>query len=243
MKTIAFWNRKGGTGKTTTAGNVAGELRYFGRTLVVDCDPQSNMTAWLAPEAQHELADVLSGSMGISKAITPARPGLDILGGFAIGGELRSWIETNIRNKPFAFSDLAETAAAAGYQYMIFDLAPGDGATEIYALSACDSVILVANAEAFSYDGIEAAEFTLGEVKANLRARFEVSALVANRVNRSYLAHHAYLHAINQSPYPVYSIGQSTAIHDAQPAHKTLNEYEPGNAWTSEYLRIAEALK
>lgn len=52
MKTICFYNRKGGTGKTTTAINVAGCLdKYFKKkVLIVDCDTQCNTTNCLLSE-------------------------------------------------------------------------------------------------------------------------------------------------------------------------------------------------
>ena len=242
MKTIAFWNRKGGVGKTTTAGNVAFELSHHGRVLLIDCDPQANMTSWLAPGAQHELADVLSGSVSLADAVTPARATLDVLGSFAIGGELRDWIETNIRKQPFAFVDLKSKAEALGYTFVVMDLAPGDGPIELYAMSACDHVVLVASPETFSYEGLESAEHTLQEVRTNLRAQFTIPALVANRINRSYAAHQAYSEAIEKVPYEVFQIGQATGIHDCLGQHKTIFEHEPGNRYTTEYVRLAGVL-
>ena len=64
MKVIAVMNQKGGTGKTTSAINLAGELARRGRrVLLVDMDTQGNATSNLelteVPEAT--LSDVITG--------------------------------------------------------------------------------------------------------------------------------------------------------------------------------------
>lgn len=47
MKTIAFYNNKGGVGKTTLAANVGYNLSAMGyRVLMVDCDPQGNLSSF-----------------------------------------------------------------------------------------------------------------------------------------------------------------------------------------------------
>lgn len=55
MRTLSFFNNKGGVGKTTLSTNVA---HYFARqgkrVLYVDCDPQCNATQLMLTEDQHE---------------------------------------------------------------------------------------------------------------------------------------------------------------------------------------------
>ena len=244
MKTIAFWNRKGGTGKTTTAGNVAADLRNYGRTLLVDCDPQSNLTSWLVTKgAEHELVDVLTSTVGLPLAVVNVRAALDVLPSFAIGGELKTWAETKLPGQPFAFADLREAIHAVGYQYAVFDMAPGDSTLERAALAVADEVGLVAAPEYFSADGLEAAADTLQAVLRDRRAHFQASCLVVNRVNRSYAAHEVFTEAFGASGYRLYTIGQSTGIHDALMLHKTIWDHDPGNRWITEYKRLTKELQ
>lgn len=55
MKKIAFFNHKGGVGKTTLTVNVADALEDLGKTvLLVDADPQCNLTAFYIAEPDLE---------------------------------------------------------------------------------------------------------------------------------------------------------------------------------------------
>src|SRR5579863_5763288 len=57
MKTIIFFNNKGGVGKTTIVYHVAWMLSELGiKTIAVDLDPQSNLTSmFISPERLEEI--------------------------------------------------------------------------------------------------------------------------------------------------------------------------------------------
>ena len=87
-KVITVINRKGGVGKTTLAGNLAGELLALERrTAVLDLDPQATLTTWagmgdgvlaiinrhLEPKGVPDLQRALDGEVQVAIIDTPPR--------------------------------------------------------------------------------------------------------------------------------------------------------------------------
>lgn len=73
MKTIAFFNNKGGVGKTTLLYHLAWMFSEMGvRTVAVDLDPQSNLTSmFLSEERLDELWEGPAASQSIVAAVSP----------------------------------------------------------------------------------------------------------------------------------------------------------------------------
>ncbi len=65
-KTVVFFNKKGGPGKTTLSMNVAATLALDARVLVIDADPQASATKWFnaAPESRPFPVPVVGYSQG-----------------------------------------------------------------------------------------------------------------------------------------------------------------------------------
>lgn len=178
---VAFFNNKGGVGKTTLAYHVAWMLRELGATvLAVDLDPQANLTsAFLADGRVEELWESRP-RLTIAGALTPLLEGEGALGephveeiepGLAlVPGDLAlssaeqelsaAWpnaIDRNIR----AFRVLAAFAAAAraasaqvDAQVTLLDLGPNLGALNRAAMIAADFVVVPLAPDLFSLQGL-----------------------------------------------------------------------------------------
>jgi len=238
VKTIAIGNLKGGTGKTSTAGNLAYALREFGPVLLVDADPQGNLSGWLSEEPTDAVRDALEGK---PLNVVKLRENLDLLTTLDLASELREWSDYRLNKEEFAIFDFLDAADAAGYRYCIVDLHPEATATlERRFLSAADEVITVMAAETFSVNGLDNFLGALKTIQRQSRRDFKTDRVVLNRVNRSYSIHNAYLEQLESKGLTLYTIGQAQAIANAQLFGLFLAEHDEESKQIAEYKRLAE---
>jgi chromosome partitioning protein len=149
---IAIANEKGGVGKTTTALSLGAALvEAPSRVLLVDIDPQANLTLSLGVkpyQLQHTIADVLMGGQNISRIImrTNVRD-LDL----APANEEMRLAEQFLRireNFDRLLRDALEEIAA--YDFIIIDCPPAVGSLTHSALTAAQLYLLPTQCEYFS---------------------------------------------------------------------------------------------
>lgn len=254
MKSIAFAVQKGGTGKTTTAVNVAHGLALKGnKTVLIDCDPQGNATNNLFTEKPvHELAEVLKGEITPDEGITEIRDNLFIIPTISIGGGLRAWGRSDAKDEIYIFDDLKKELGKMGFDYIIYDLSPSFGDLEQAVLMGADEVITPILPEPFSVDGVEIFVSELNRFRRQKRAKVDFSRVIVNNVNLSLGIHRKNLNDIQTAvagKMDIMVVPQDTSLKNAQGDCKSIYEYTrkgdkaPGLSRAVEaYNSIVEAL-
>ncbi len=152
MKTIAFYNNKGGVGKTTLAANIAYDLSADGyKVLMIDCDPQGNLSSFYSRYnlTKHDLCDALQkGSRAASSIYRTQYKNLDI-----IPGNIKSEVLQPTAGQLY---ELVQSFRYT-YDYCIIDCAPAFSALTESAVKAADLVLVPVKLDNFSIDGIDTA--------------------------------------------------------------------------------------
>ena len=146
MLTIAVINQKGGSGKTTTATNLAA---VWGRerhrpTLLVDLDPQFAATRHLGvrpADLDATLYDVLAvEDVDVGDAIVSHSDGLDLLAGDRRLAELELSLVGEAMREQFLTSALEPIASR--YELCVLDCPPNLGLLTVNALVAADRILV-----------------------------------------------------------------------------------------------------
>lgn len=193
MKSVAFFNNKGGVGKTTLVYHLAWMLADRGvKTLVVDLDPQANLTAMfldedrleeLWPDDEHPAT--IYGAIrpilrGVGDIATPhveqLHPNLGVvpgdLGLSRFEDKLSAaWPQCHNRDESAfrtmtAFHRVVEAGATWGAEIALIDVGPNLGAINRSAMIASDQVILPLAPDLFSLQGLKNLGPTLREWRA-----------------------------------------------------------------------------
>jgi chromosome partitioning protein len=183
MKTIAFFNNKGGVGKTTLVYHLASMFPDMGiRVVAADLDPQANLTSMslpadaLAALENDELssiydvvAPVISGDAPVAPEIYEVAEGFGLLLGdlelsFVEDALSTAWAESRadsplVRRRGMRGSAaLAKAVRDAGENYRadvaLIDVGPNLGAINRAALLGADYVIVPVAPDIFSLKGL-----------------------------------------------------------------------------------------
>jgi chromosome partitioning protein len=177
-KVIVLANQKGGVAKTTTTLNLGVAMRELGhRVLVIDLDPQGNLTMsqGMNPDAiDRSMFDVLVHRIPISDVIKSVEVDVAVASIDLAGAELA--LSALIGRERALEKALVEVRDR--YDYILVDTPPSLGLLTINAFVAADGVIVPVQCEYLSLRGLVQLENTLAMVRENLNPRVHVEGIV-----------------------------------------------------------------
>ncbi|MCS6961968.1 MAG: AAA family ATPase, partial [Deltaproteobacteria bacterium] len=164
MIIIAVINQKGGVGKTTSVINLGYSFHLLGfKTLLVDLDPQANLTSGLGQSKTH--AENVENFLR-SETITPLQI-YDQL--FLIPGceELISFEREVLTKEQREYYLKNALAGQQEFQLVLIDTPPALGILAINALVASNLVLIPVQAEYYALEGLTSLLKTIDFVKQN----------------------------------------------------------------------------
>lgn len=186
---VALCNQKGGVGKSTTTFQLARAAVLRGRrVLVVDNDPQGNLTtvavAAEVAEDQTGLADALSSRAPetIRDVIVPGVwPGLDVVptSGATLGYVRDELVVAGAGREGRLREALA--AVVEDYDLVLIDCAPSLDQLTINGLTAAADVLVVTHSKLFSSNGLGQLLSTIEDVRTYYNHALRVSGVLINQ--------------------------------------------------------------
>ncbi len=208
-KVLAIANQKGGVGKTTTARNLAFGLSKRGkRVLVVDLDPQGNLTTSFGIISSSELdqeelsnmndleklklmemsvADAMLEKISHDRLLDTEQylisiDDVDIIpADVALSGVELTLVNTMSRE--YVLKEIIDPLKDQ-YDYILVDCSPSLGMLTVNGLVAADCVIIPVQAQFLSLKGLELLLQTIARIKRNLNKSLVIDGIVLTMYSR-----------------------------------------------------------
>ena len=188
---IAVANQKGGVGKTTTTFNLGVALAHSGRrVLLIDADPQGDLTTYMGWHNADNIPITLSTLMGRTmndmdvnptEAVLHHDEGVDLI---PTNLELAS-MEVSLVNAMSREYTLRNSISELKdkYDFILIDCMPSLGMITINALASADKVIIPVQSEFLAAKGMSHLMNTILKVKKQINPKLDIAGILLTIVD------------------------------------------------------------
>jgi chromosome partitioning protein len=244
---ISIINQKGGVGKSTTALALGAGLTRIGfKVLYIDLDAQGNLTYALGASRDTGLTafEVLTKRIEIHDVIQSTPQGDIIPASPALAG---ADTVINEVGKEYRLRE-ALGFIKGTYHYVVIDTPPALGILTINALTACKRIIIPAQADIFSLQGIGQLHSTIKTVKRYCNPYLKVEGILLTRFNSRAVLSRDVAQMIDQAAKQLRTrlfrttIREAIVVKEAQAMQQDIFSYAPQGKATEDYRNFIKEL-
>lgn len=254
FKTIGIFNPKGGVGKTSLLASIAFELSKYGKTLVIDGDPQGSISYILLDKNYEKYADEQKDLLHLFKdeallkdCVIQSREkadefyGLDVI----IPGnkkEFRSYISSTYQTEGAdkGIRQIFEEAEKEGYSYVLYDLPGHLGQYERTVIAWLSCLLPITEAEDLSKIELESFLKEVRKIQLQYNGTGKMNSnLIINKVVKDNKVHEHNISVLAKA-MPVFHqhiFYQTKIFSSSISQHLVAQEYQK-NSKTSKTLEI-----
>ena len=251
-KVIAVANQKGGVGKSTSVYCIGAGLAMDGkRVLLVDVDPQGDLTKMLGQRKPHELTHTLAEQMNavVQHSAEPEHPeilhhheGFD----FVPANRSLSAVEVGLVNVMSRETVLKRylDGIKKNYDYVLLDCRPSLGMLVINALSASDYVLVPVQADYLAAEGMTELVGTVRSVQRQINPKLKIGGVFLTMANETAFRRDI-VNSVKENfgrRLPVLDtvIPSTVRLAEVSTADKSIFQHEPRGRAADAYRRLTK---
>jgi chromosome partitioning protein len=236
MRKICVINHKGGVGKTTTAVTLgAGLAREGRRVLIVDLDPQGNVTTCLTCSPRKDIFDLLFQKASVEECIVSLGKNLDVIPSRETLTKAETLLHSTT-NKQFLLKQKLK-GIEKHYDYVILDCPPSLGLLNQNAILFSDEAFIPVSTDYLSYGALGKMIEAINDINSYFDHSCQVTKIIPTKFDKRSKTDKDVLNLINSEHYGLVSepIRICSKLKEAPKMGQSVFKHAPSSRGSKDY--------